>query len=64
MSQWAYILLKIIKIIKIKIFKPHLFYEGDFGTKLGIFGTENPLFGVNSSKIAIISKVDGLNIRN
>ena len=61
MSQLVY---KLLKIIKIKIFKPHLFYEGDFSTKLGIFGTENPLFGVNSSKIAIILKVDGLNIWN
>ena len=41
-----------------------LFYEGDFATEMEIFGTENPLFGVNSSKIAIILKVDGSNIWN
>ena len=41
-----------------------LFYEGDFATEMEIFGTENPLFGVNLSKIAIILKVDGSNIWN
>ena len=46
----------LLKIINSETFKPELFYKGDFSTKMGIFGAENPPFGVISDKIASTKK--------
>ena len=43
MSSLAFMLLKVINF---ETFKSGIFYKGDFSTKMGIFGPENPLFGV------------------
>ena len=38
-----------LKIINFETFKPGTSYKGDFSTKMGIFGAENPPFDVVST---------------